>query len=86
MEAGKDKFQLTWIGYDIADRENTFNVGLERLRINVDKILFQIQTPVRNRAKFHLKAIESQKRIAGNDGFAIWVFDRDGFQIRCSAM
>ena len=87
MKPGKDEFQLTRIGIDVADGENAFGAGLEFLGVDRDQVLVEIEPEIRDRPELHGEPEEGKQRVGGNlSGRAIHALDRDRLKLAAGAL
>src|ERR1700679_3112463 len=58
MKAAQYQLLLARIGVDVADREDARHVRLKPLRIDAQRTLFQVQSPLGNRPELRMQAEE----------------------------
>src|SRR6476620_6764697 len=87
MEPGKDEFQLTGIGIDVANGENALGAGLELLggRRILNKI--EIEPEMRDRPELHRQAEERKQCVADNlSGRAVHALDCNCLKLAVAAL
>src|SRR5579863_2243172 len=63
VKARQDQLFLTRVGIDIADGKNTRQARLEFLGVDLERLLLQRQSPVRDRTEFRMQAEKYQQLI-----------------------
>src|SRR5580658_6176092 len=66
MKAAQNQFLLAGIRIDIADGEDSRNAGLEFLGVDLERLSFQLESPLRDRTQLRVQSIECQYLIGGD--------------------
>ena len=82
MKARKNQFFLAGIDVDVADRENTGNIGHELFGIDDDLAAVDFQSPIGDRPQFGRQTVKYQQAVQRNaSGDAIQTGDLDFRQL-----
>ena len=66
VKAAQDELLLAGVGVDVADGMDAGHAGLEFFRVHLQRLLLEIETPLRDRPELRMQSEKCEHMISGN--------------------